>query len=109
MISGFRNPDFTNVFTEYENEPKKHMVSFRKPISIFLHKISDHAFAMDSDNGLFEEEVVELMNTGKILERSMTMPEEEFIGRYVKPDNKYGQIEDFHRFMILNNEICLRS
>lgn len=45
------------------------MISQRKPTSALLHKISDNLYALDGDPGLFEEDLFELMNTGKIVER----------------------------------------
>lgn len=74
-----------------------------------MHKINDNLYALDGDPGLFEEDLFELMNTGKIVERQLTQNQDEFINRYINLDPNMPPIEDFHRFMELNNEMCLRS
>jgi hypothetical protein len=55
------------------------------------------------------------MDLGKIVERSLTMEPDVFKANFLKkdhPDYKEGPIvieDDYHRFMKLNNNICLRS
>ena len=56
LFSSFRNPIFDNISSAYESEPKKYMISQRKPTSNMLRKLDpkNGIYALDSDNGLFE-------------------------------------------------------
>lgn len=88
------------------------MISQRKPITILLKPIKPHSkvFAIDSDPGIFEQNNLILMELGKSLERFLTMEEHEFKSSLVKGELGENFIgEDHHRFMRLNNNICLRS
>ena len=71
--------------------------------------MGDDLHALDSDPGIFEQEIFALMNSGKIIERQLTQERDEFNKRYVNLDSEVEPIPDFHRFMKLNNELCLRS
>ena len=116
LFGHFRNPDFTNISDAYHSEPKKYMISQRKPITFLLKKVGDNIFALDSDKGIFKYEYTVLMDLGKIVERSLTMTPEAFRATFLKQDHEeylkngpYTLDEDYHRFMKLNNDICMRS
>jgi hypothetical protein len=53
LLSSFRNPSFENISEDYQSEPKKFMISQRKPITTFLRKIDkeNNIYALDSDPG----------------------------------------------------------
>jgi len=114
LFSSFRSPYFGNISDAYASEPKKYMISQRKPITNFLRKIDPEAgiYALDNDSGLFQYENNILMQIGKVIERSLTLPPEVFNQALLK-DSPYDESQkindDHHRFMKLNNEICLRS
>ncbi|CAD8160904.1 unnamed protein product [Paramecium pentaurelia] len=109
LLSGFHGPDFSGVFEQFPDEPRKFMISQRKPTSALLHRVDENMYALDGDPGIFEEELIELLMTGKIVERQLTQDKEEFENRYIKLDPNMPLVDDFHRFMELNNEMCLRS
>ncbi|CAK72001.1 unnamed protein product (macronuclear) [Paramecium tetraurelia] len=109
LLSGFHGPDFSSIFEQFPDEPRKFMISQRKPTSALLHKVDENMYALDGDPGIFEEELIELLMSGKIVERQLTQDQEEFENRYIKLDPSMPLVEDFHRFMELNNEMCLRS
>ncbi|CAD8078816.1 unnamed protein product [Paramecium sonneborni] len=109
LLSGFNGPDFSGVFEDFPDEPRKFMISQRKPTSALLQRVDQNMYALDGDPGIFEEEIMELLMSGKIVERQLTQEKEEFENRYIKLDPQMPNIEDFHRFMELNNEMCLRS
>lgn len=71
LFSSFRNPLFDNMSAAYETEPKKYMISQRKPASNYLRKLdaSKGIYALDSDSGLFEFPNMILMDLGKVMER----------------------------------------
>lgn len=112
----FRNPNFNNISESYLNEPRKFMISQRKPITNFLRKVDKEngIYALDSDSGLFKFKNNILMSLGKVLERSITLPADIFNKALLKSYTSSGGPvpiidDDHHRFMKLNNEICLRS
>jgi len=114
IFSGFRSPDFSLLSEIYENEPNKYMISQRKPVTNIITRIGkdSNIYAMDSDKGLFNHQQTVLMNLGKIMERQLTLDEEEFSRKLVKgkiPEGEPIIDDDHHRFMMLNNNICLRS
>lgn len=117
LFSSFKNPLFDNVFEEYENEPRKYMISQRKPITNFLRKLDEKSgiYALDGDPGLFYYRNALLMDLGKVLERFLTLPPEVFNdvllskNKEKAKEHKNAIPDDHHRFMKLNNDICLRS
>ena len=119
LFSSFKNPLFENVFEDYENEPKKYMISQRKPATNFLRKLDqkNDIYAFDSDPGIFYYKNAILMDLGKVLERFLTLTPEVFTDVLLtknkqKLDEKSMALllpDDHHRFMKLNNDICLRS
>jgi hypothetical protein len=76
-------------------------------------------YALDSDKGIFVQKNIVLMELGKVLERSITMEKEVFKRTLLKLDHpdQEGSCDsrlemvpdDHHRFMKLNNDICLRA
>eukprot|EP01017_Pseudomicrothorax_dubius_P050461 TRINITY_DN9566_c0_g1_i2.p1 TRINITY_DN9566_c0_g1~~TRINITY_DN9566_c0_g1_i2.p1 ORF type:complete len:630 (-),score=137.85 TRINITY_DN9566_c0_g1_i2:37-1926(-) len=114
MFSGFRIPSFKNISSAYEFEPKQYMISQRKPVTTYLRPIdkAKDIWALDSDSGIFQITNSILIDLGKVIERSLTTSAEEFNSILLKgtpnPENLSLQ-DDYHRFMRLNNEICLRS
>ncbi|EGR34709.1 mitochondrial mRNA processing protein, putative [Ichthyophthirius multifiliis] len=112
MFSGFRNPLYDNISSNYENEPKKYMISQRKPTTNYLRRLDKEKgiYAFDSDSGIFEAPNKILMDLGKILEKQLTLDEQTFKDALLKTSTKNILIEDdHHRFMKLNGDICLRS
>lgn len=113
MFSNFRSPDFDHLSDDYELQPRKFMVSQRKPSTCFIKPIDkkEGIYALESDNGIFVKPTAVLSDLGKIVERQLTMSPEDFERSLVKgkivPDAKVD--EDHHRFMKLNDNICLRS
>lgn len=96
------------------------MISQRKPITNIITKIvkeedspsGEPIYALDSDKGLFNGQETILMHLGKVMERHFTMEEEDFNINLVKgkiPVNQPIIDDDHHRFMKLNNNVCLRS
>lgn len=114
LFSLFMSPRFSGIFSEYPLEPKKYMISQRKPVTVVLSYVDREKdiMAVDSDSGLFSFNEPILMNLGKIIERSLTMTPEAFHSA-LSPESinwQENQIQDdYHRFMILNDEIYLRS
>ena len=115
LFSSFKNPQFENVFEDFENEPKKYMISQRKPVTNFLRKLDEEqgVYAFDSDPGLFYYRNAILLDLGKVLERFLTLTPEVFtqvlLGKDKNVDDRHLIPDDHHRFMKLNNDICLRS
>ena len=114
LFSAFRSPNFANISESYANEPKKYMVSQRKPTTNFLRKLDKEAnlYALDNDSGLFLSNNNILMDIGKIVERSLTLDANifnEVLSKNSTNVNEHKINDDHHRFMKLNNEICLRS
>lgn len=117
LFSSFKNPKFDNIFEEYENEPRKFMISQRKPVTNFIRKLDEEneIYAFDSDPGIFYEKNSLLLDLGKVLERFLTLPQDVFkeallSKEEIDPKRLDSLIpDDYHRFMKLNNDICLRS
>lgn len=80
VFSNFLHPSFDNISEAYADEPKRYMISQRKPTTNFLRKIDKDLgiYALDSDSGLFNENNNILMQLGKIIERSLTLSPKEF-------------------------------
>lgn len=112
LFSSFKNPNFENVFEEFE-EPRKYMISQRKPTTSILRILDKEKeiYALDSDSGIFTFKNMVLLDLGKILERFLTLSETDFRSALVKKelDPNFIIDDDHHRFMKLNNNICLRS
>jgi hypothetical protein len=51
------------------------------------------------------------MNLGKVMENQLTMSDQEFRRRYIKTEmvENFVPEREHHRFLLVNNEICLRS
>jgi hypothetical protein len=51
LFSNFKNPNFENITNSYDNEPKKYMISARKPITVILNSIDKEKeiYAIDND------------------------------------------------------------
>ncbi|KAL4427251.1 hypothetical protein ABPG74_011487 [Tetrahymena malaccensis] len=113
LFSSFRNPSFDNISSAYDQEPKKYMISQRKPTSNMLRKLDpkNGIYALDSDSGLFETPNQILMDLGKVMERQLTLDPETFRNGLLKNSPVKEQLidDDHHRFMKLNKNICLRS
>lgn len=115
LLSWFRPPMFDNVFEEFENEPKKYMISQRKPVTNILRKLDESKgiYGLDGDPGIFQYKNDILLNLGRVLERFLTLTPDEFnsslLKNNAKYENKYVIPDDHHRFMKVNNDICLRS
>ena len=93
------------------------MISQRKPVTNYLRKVEDGIYAFDSDKGLFEMPNIVLMELGKVSERQFTLSSQDFKKIMLKeghPDKMPNQDQeiiqdDYHRFMKLNDDICIRS
>jgi hypothetical protein len=115
LFSSFRSPRFDHIFEDFENEPRRFMISQRKPVTNYLRKLDEKhgIYALDGDPGLFFYRNALLMDLGKVLERFLTLPAETFQGVLLNRDKesriKNAIPDDHHRFMKLNNDICLRS
>ena len=113
IFSSFRNPNFEFLSKEYDRDAKKHMVSVRKPTTNLIKPIDKEngIYAIDSDPGIFKMRYNILSDLGKVMERQLTMNKEDFEKAFVKgklSDEAFVE-DDHHRFMKLNNNICLRS
>jgi len=73
LFANFRYPDFGIISPIYDNEPKKFMISQRKPITNFIRKIDKELgiYALDSDPGIFHSKNTILMNLGHIMEKQV--------------------------------------
>lgn len=113
LFSGFRSPDFDGISEAYDLSPKKFMLSQRKPSTNIIKPLDREAgiWAIDSDPGIFKMRHTILSDLGKVLERQLTMKEKDFNEAFVigKTSDAVHVEEDHHRFMKLNNNICLRS
>jgi hypothetical protein len=90
------------------------MISQRKPVTNYIRRIDkeNEIYAMDSDPGIFFANNTILMELGKIMEKQLCLTPEQFNKNLVrgKIDLDFPIIDDdHHRFMKLNNNICLRS
>lgn len=114
LFSGFKTPNFSLLSEDYNNQPQKYMISQRKPITNIIRKVDAEKgiYAFDSDPGLFRNKETVLMGLGKVMERQFCMTQKDFEEQLVvgKVDHSLPLIDDdHHRFMKLNNNICLRS
>ena len=115
LTSYFQNPLMESISFQFSTYPKRYMVSQRKPITNIIRRIDKekNIYAMDSDNNPFESKVDILLFLGKVLERMYTMPVDDFNQLFLKEfENQIKTAkmdQDYHRFMSVNNEICLRS
>lgn len=104
-----------NISYEYANQSQRFMVSQRKPITNIIRRIDSDKkiYAMDSDTNPFNSKIEILLFLGKVLERMYTMPVDDFnqtlLKKYEKEIGTKGLDQDYHRFMTVNNEVCLRS
>ena len=78
IFSDFKDPDFDNISEYYKNEPKKYMISQRKPSIVYLRKIDDNIHAFDADQGIFKWSNTTLMKMGHIIEKQLTLTPEKF-------------------------------
>ena len=51
MFSMFRRPNFENIFEGFPDEPRIHMVSFRKPTTYLLSEVEPNLYSIESDKG----------------------------------------------------------
>lgn len=126
MYQNFSNPRQTCTSNTMAGVSGKYMVSQRKPTTCILRKISDSVpghgstgasstaiWAMDSDTTPINPDSEILMFLGKVLERMYTMEVDDFESLLIKSKQKLDKIapleEDYHRFMKVNDDICLRS
>ena len=113
LLTSFENPTMKFFNTDQTLLTKQFMSSQRKPITNIVRKMENNLYAMDSDKSPFESNVQVLMDMGKILERMYTMDIDRFRKCFIngyKEENIEGLIdEDYHRYFIVNDEICLRS
>lgn len=127
MFQNFSNPNERNVSNKLWGVSGKYMVSQRKPTTCILRRVADPIYrkdntsnepsigvwALDSDTTPLNPESEILMFLGKILERMYTMEVDDFDSLLVKSkqDLSKGLVleEDYHRFMKVNDDICLRS
>lgn len=103
-------PDFRNISKEYEGEPQNFMISTRKPSTVIIRCIDyeNERYSIDSDPGLFKYKNLILIEMGKVAERFLTLEKQDFLDAFYgdRPD----LIEDdYHRFMKMNDNICMRS
>lgn len=89
------------------------MISQRKPITNYIRKIDKEKgiYALDGDPGLFKIKNQVLMDLGKIMENQLCLEPETFWNHLKKGENDKDAVldTDHHRFMKLNNNVCLRS
>jgi hypothetical protein len=113
LITHFQSPVMQYSNQSYVDISNKFMSSQRKPITNIVRKLEDNIYALDSDKAPFESRIEILLNLGKILERMYTMTVDDFNHLLLKEtqDLSKGVMidEDYHRFMSVNNEVCLRS
>lgn len=113
LVTNFQNPLMNTLSSTYSDLSQKFMISQRKPVTKIVRKINSDMYAMDSDSDPFVSRMEILLFLGKVLERMYTMNPEEFneslVKKFMHPDNLSMLEEDHHRFMLMNDEICLRS
>lgn len=115
IFSYFQEANYNCVPNYNNSDNKKYMNAQRKPSTNFFRVVDKEKdiWALDSDNGVFFPDHKILMDLGKILERVYTMEPDHFEGVFTKSKQNLDKFqledEDFHRFMKVNNEICLRS
>lgn len=52
IFSSFRTPQSDNIYEGLPNRPSSWMISFRKPISFYLHRVDKNVEAIVSDQGV---------------------------------------------------------
>ena len=115
LMTHFQNPMIECMPTEEPILLKKYMVSQRKPVTNIIKKIDAEKkiYAMDSDSNPFASKIEVLLQLGKVLERMYVMSIEDFQYLFMKGhESECRDVaidEDYHRYMSVNNEICLRS
>jgi hypothetical protein len=68
----FRRPNLANVFEKELDEPRIHMVSYRKPITYMLSKIKPGLYSIESDKGFVIQSNEVLSQTGTLAEYFLT-------------------------------------
>lgn len=115
LMENFKNPNMNQVSNFYGSFSDKYMSSQRKPTTNILRKVDKEKgiYALDSDTNPFEASNEILMFMGKVFERMYTMEVDEFNSLLVKSkqdlSNAVPLEEDYHRFLIMNQKVCLRS
>lgn len=115
VFSYFQEANYNCVPTYNKGEKKKYMNAQRRPYTNFFRVVDKEKdiWALDSDNGVFYPDHKILMDLGKILERVYTMEPDHYEGVFSKTKQNLDKYklddDDFHRFMKVNNDICLRS
>jgi hypothetical protein len=115
MLAGFKEANFSNMVTFREYERAKYMNAQKKPYTGFLRCVDkvNNKWALDGDSGVFTPHHLILIQMGKILERVYTMEPDHFNHTFLKDRQNlslHAPLEDdYHRFMVLNDTICLRS
>lgn len=114
-LSFFKEPNFGNVGNFHQKERMRFMNAQKKPYTSFMKCVDKekNVWAFDSDSGMFAPNHLILIQMGKILERVYTMEPDHFNATFIKGKQNLGLYppvdDDYHRFMILNDKICLRS
>lgn len=113
LFSGFNEADYSGLPTHTSKDMKRYMNAQRKPSTSFLREVDNGVYALDGDSGVFAPYHQILMDMGNILEKLYTLSPERFNAIFVKDKQNlkaYDLVEDdYHRFMRLNNDLCLRS
>lgn len=112
-FSCFNEADYSGLPTHTSREMKKYMNAQRKPSTSFLREVDPGVYALDGDSGVFAPYHQILMDMGNILEKLYTLSPERFNGVFLKSKQNlesFNLIEDdYHRFMRVNDDLCLRS
>lgn len=115
LFGNFRSPTFDGISPEsFLNEPMKYMISLRKPVTCTVTKLGDNLYGMDSDKGPLVSVEKILMELGKVLENQLTLTNEDFerkfvVGKEGGEGPEFTPIPEHHRYIFVNNELCLRS
>lgn len=115
VISSFKEPNMSFLKNFYMSERNKFMNAQKKPFSNILRLIDKDKdiWAIDSFPMVFEPDHKILMDMGKILEKVYTMEPDHFNSvfskKHSKASDKYEIESDYHRYMIVNKQIALRS
>jgi hypothetical protein len=72
MFSMFRRPNFENIFEGCPDEPRIHMVSFRKPITYVLSEVEEGLYSIESDKGFLVPSNFVLTKLGTLGEYFLT-------------------------------------
>lgn len=114
-LSFYKEPNFGNVGNFSQKERTRYMNAQKKPYTSFMKCLDKekNLWAFDSDSGMFTPNHLILIQMGKILERVYTMEPDHFNATFIKDKQNLGLFppvdDDYHRFMVLNDKICLRS